>query len=120
MRIKVYITINSASYVLPLTNNLSIVFNSGTTTITTDMSMLADAEITIKPNAKVVINSNKSLYIYDKDERQGTTADGTAHTVLRARQLRAAAPHRRLPPLLAHRSRAVAPDRTLLDVCPAL
>ena len=62
---------NSANYVLPITNNLTVRVNSGTTTISQDMCMLPGSEIIVGESATVVLASGVSLYVYDLDEWTG-------------------------------------------------
>ena len=59
---------NSAKYVLPINNNLSVYINSGTSTISQDMAFLPGSELTIAKNAKVVISKDVSVYVYDLDQ----------------------------------------------------
>lgn len=63
------IIVKSKNYVLPLTNNLSVFVNSGTLTInqTNGMSLLPDAELTIRKDAKLLIMDSK-LYVYDSED----------------------------------------------------
>lgn len=60
--------VNSASYVLPITNNISINVASGKATINQDLSMLAGVQLTIANGANVTVASGKSVYVYDADE----------------------------------------------------
>ena len=62
---------NSANYVLPITNNLTVRVNSGTTAISQDMCMLPGSEIIVGENATVELASGVNLYVYDSDEWNG-------------------------------------------------
>ena len=59
---------NSEEYVLPITNNLSVNINSGTTTVSQDMAVLPGAEITVAEGASFILASKVNMYIYDTDE----------------------------------------------------
>ena len=71
--------INSANYVLPITNNVSIHINSGTTTLKQSVALLPGTELTIAKNAVLdiaqgngqindLITETYGLVIYDSDE----------------------------------------------------
>lgn len=62
---------NSANYVLPITNNLKVTVNSGTTTIGQDMCMLPGSEITIAGEANIALASGVSFFVYDLTEWSG-------------------------------------------------
>ena len=58
-------TINSTSYVLPVTNNMDITIrNGGKVTISEDVCALPDVLITIDEDAKLIVSKN--TYIYDR------------------------------------------------------
>lgn len=59
---------DSRDYVLPVTNNLKIHLLSGDLGITQSSVLLPGSEIEIDKTATVHINSNQSLYLYDKAE----------------------------------------------------
>ena len=61
-------SVNSASYVLPITNNISINIQSGKVTINQDTALLAGVEVSITDGADLTISSGKNVYIYDGDE----------------------------------------------------
>ena len=61
-------TVNSASYVLPITNNISINIQSGKVTINQDAALLAGVEVNIAEGADLTVSSRKTLYVYDADE----------------------------------------------------
>ena len=60
--------VNSASYVLPITNNISINIQSGKVTINQDTALLAGVEVSITDGADLTVSSGKNVYIYDGDE----------------------------------------------------
>ena len=60
--------VNSASYVLPITNNISINIQSGKVTINQDTALLAGVEVSIAEGADLTVSSGKNVYIYDGDE----------------------------------------------------
>ena len=62
------ISVNSASYVLPITNNISINIQSGKVTINQDTALLAGVEVSIAEGADLTVSSGKNVYIYDGDE----------------------------------------------------
>ena len=61
-------SVNSASYVLPITNNISINIQSGKVTINQDTALLAGVEVSITDGADLTVSSGKNVYIYDGDE----------------------------------------------------
>ena len=62
-------SVNSASYVLPITNNISIDIQSGgKVTIKQDTALLAGVEVSIAEGADLTVSSEKNVYIYDGDE----------------------------------------------------
>lgn len=61
-------SVNSASYVLPITNNITINIQSGNVTINQDTALLAGVEVNIAEGAGLTVANGKSIYIYDRDE----------------------------------------------------
>ena len=62
-------SVSSSSYVLPLTNNMTINLNTGSKlTINQTAALLAGVEATVAKDAELVVSSGKSIYIYDRDE----------------------------------------------------
>ena len=62
-------SVNSASYVLPITNNISIDIQSGgKVTIKQDTALLAGVEVSIAEGADLTVSGGKNVYIYDGDE----------------------------------------------------
>ena len=61
-------SVNSASYVLPITNNITINIQSGNVTINQDAALLAGVEVNIAEGADLTVANGKSIYIYDSDE----------------------------------------------------
>ena len=60
--------VNSASYVLPITNNITIDIQSGNVTINQDAALLAGVEVNIAEGAGLTVANGKNVYIYDSDE----------------------------------------------------
>ena len=60
--------VNSASYVLPITNNITINIQSGNVTINQDAALLAGVEVNIAEGAGLTVANGKNIYIYDRDE----------------------------------------------------
>mgnify|MGYP004457624439 FL=1 len=61
-------SVNSASYVLPITNNMTINIQSGNVTINQDAALLAGVEVNIAEGAGLTVASGKNIYFYDSDE----------------------------------------------------
>ena len=62
-------SVSSSSYVLPLTNNMTINLVTGSKlTINQTAALLPGVETTIAKDAELVVSSGKSIYIYDRDE----------------------------------------------------
>ena len=61
-------SVNSASYVLPITNNITINIQSGNVTINQDAALLAGVEVNIAEGAGLTVASGKNIYFYDSDE----------------------------------------------------
>ena len=69
IKMKVIIaTIDSAKYVLPITNNVNINIHSGVTTISQDAALLPGVQVTIDQGARLDIQSKANLYVYDADQ----------------------------------------------------
>ena len=62
------IEVNSASFVLPITNNITISIQSGNVTINQDTALLAGVEVNIAEGAGLTVTNGKNVYIYDSDE----------------------------------------------------
>ena len=62
------LNVNSAEYVLPITNNISINIQSGKVTINQDTALLAGVEVSIAEGADLTIANGKTVYVYDSDE----------------------------------------------------
>lgn len=60
--------VDSASYVLPITNNITINIQSGNVTINQDTALLAGVEVNIAEGAGLTVANGKNVYIYDSDE----------------------------------------------------
>ena len=61
-------SVNSASYELPITNNITINIQSGNVTINQDAALLAGVEVNIAEGAGLTVANDKNVYIYDSDE----------------------------------------------------
>lgn len=64
-------TMTSSDYVLPITNNMSVVLQNGTKLSTdNDVAMLAGSELVIDKESELIIGTTKSpeFYVYDRDE----------------------------------------------------
>lgn len=63
------IKVNSSSYVLPLTNNMTVDLKSGSKlTVNQTAALLPGVEVSIAKNAELTVASGKSMYIYDMVE----------------------------------------------------
>lgn len=60
--------VNSASYVLPITNNITINIQSGNVTINQDAALLAGVEVNIAEGAGLTVANGKNIYFYDGEE----------------------------------------------------
>ena len=60
--------VNSASYVLPITNNITINIQSGNVTINQDAALLAGVEVNIAEGAGLTVSNGKNIYFYDSAE----------------------------------------------------
>ena len=78
--------VDSASYVLPITNNITINIQSGNATINQDAALLAGVEVNIAEGAGLTVANGKSIYIYDRDEwvAQNFVTGGKFKAVLNA------------------------------------
>ena len=78
--------VNSESYVLPITNNITINIQSGNVTINQDAALLAGVEVNIAEGAGLTVANGKSIYIYDRDEwvAQNFVTGGKFKAVLNA------------------------------------
>ena len=70
-------SVSSSSYVLPLTNNMTIDLTTGSKlTINQTASLLPGVQASIAEGAELVVSSGKSIYIYDVDEWGGYCGAG--------------------------------------------
>lgn len=60
--------VDSASYVLPITNNITINIQSGNATTNQDAALLAGVEVNIAEGAGLTVANGKNIYFYDSDE----------------------------------------------------
>ena len=62
------ITVNSANFVLPITNNMDITVRSGANVdIAENVCIMPDASVTVERGATLNIASGKNVYVYDKN-----------------------------------------------------
>lgn len=61
-------SVNSAEYVLPITNNIYINIETGKVTINQDTALLAGVQVHIASGADLTIANGKTVYVYDSDE----------------------------------------------------
>ena len=72
-------SVSSSSYVLPLTNNMTINLTSGSKlTVNQTAALLPGVQASIAKGAELVVSSGKSIYIYDVDEWGGYCGAGDA------------------------------------------
>lgn len=71
LTIEAGMSINSADYVLPVTNNITVNVNSGTTVVSQDMALLPGCQINVTEGAFFNLAEGKSLYVYDADNWNG-------------------------------------------------
>ena len=76
-------SVNSSSYVLPLTNNMTINLTSGSKlTVNQTAALLPGVQASIAKDAELKVPSGKSIYIYDVDEWGSyCSGGGNAHFV---------------------------------------
>lgn len=60
--------VDSASYVLPITNNITINIQSGNVTINQTAALLAGVQVNIAEGAGLTVANGKNIYFYDSDE----------------------------------------------------
>ena len=60
--------VDSASYVLPIANNITINIQSGNVTINQDAALLAGVQVNIAEGAGLTVANGKNIYFYDSDE----------------------------------------------------
>ena len=60
--------VDSASYVLPITNNITINIQSGNVTINQGAALLAGVQVNIAEGAGLTVANGKNIYFYDSDE----------------------------------------------------
>ena len=72
-------SVSSSSYVLPLTNNMTINLTSDSKlTVNQTAALLPGVQASIAKGAELVVSSGKSIYIYDVDEWGGYCGAGDA------------------------------------------
>lgn len=69
--------INSKDYVLPVNNNMTLEILSGRVAVNCDAALLPGAQITIARGAELSVSTDKSLYVYDRDQWKGPYVYGS-------------------------------------------
>ena len=73
------IKVDSSTYVLPLTNNMTIDLKSGSKlTLNQTAALLPGVEVSIARDAELVVSNGQSMYIYDEGEWGGYCGTGDA------------------------------------------
>ena len=60
--------IDTSKYELPITNNLTVIANSGNVTLNQDLALLPGSEIIVRKDATCTLGSGVNIYAYDADE----------------------------------------------------
>ncbi len=74
-------SISTDNYILPITSNITIDIQSGTTTINQDISLLPGVEAKVGENASFVVGSGKSVYVYDNDDWGNFTGSAKLYVI---------------------------------------
>ena len=75
-------SVSSSSYVLPLTNNMTINLTSGSKlTVNQTAALLPGVQASIAKGAELKVSNEKSIYIYDVDEWGGYCGTGKAQYI---------------------------------------
>ena len=75
-------SVSSSSYVLPLTNNMTINLTSGSKlTVNQTAALLPGVQASIAKGAELRVSEGKSIYIYDADEWGGYCGSGDAQYI---------------------------------------
>lgn len=67
LKVSVY-TFDSKDYVLPVNSNMTLEILSGSVAVNSDAALLPGAQITIAQGAELSVSTNKSLYVYERDQ----------------------------------------------------
>lgn len=67
LKVSVY-TFDSKDYVLPVNSNMTLEILSGRVAVNSDAALLPGAQITIAQGAELSVSTNKSLYVYERDQ----------------------------------------------------
>lgn len=71
-------SVNSSSYVLPLTNNMTVnLTQRSKLTVNQTVALLPGVEVTIARDAELVVPNGQSMYIYDKEQWGNYCGDGS-------------------------------------------
>lgn len=68
------VEVNSADFILPITNNIDVNIKSGNTTIANEMNFLPGSSVTVDKNATLTIESGKRAFFYDKNQWESNYA----------------------------------------------
>lgn len=74
-------SIDTSRYVLPITSNITIDVQTGTTQIKQDISLLPGVEIHVASGASMTIASGKKAYVYDNDEWGNFTGSARLYVI---------------------------------------
>ncbi len=75
------ITINSANYILPITNTMKIHVLDGDFAITNDTELMPGSSVEINKTASLSVNSGKKLYVFDQHQWTSTSYPDAAINV---------------------------------------
>ena len=73
------ISLNSADYVLPITNNMDIIATGVTMNITSQLALLAGASLQIATDASIITSND--IIVYDKEHNSHISGNGYWHPV---------------------------------------
>ena len=74
-------SISTGEYMLPINGNMTIDIESGSTVIKQDMELLPGGTVSVQKNATVTVNTNTSVYLYDKDNWDNFTGSAKLYVV---------------------------------------
>lgn len=75
------ITINSANYILPITNTMKVHVLDGDFAITNDTELMPGSSVEINKTASLSVNSGKKLYVFDQHQWTSTSYPDAAINV---------------------------------------
>ncbi len=74
-------SINTADYILPITNNITINLHTGTATINQDIEMLPGSEINVGRDVVMNIANGTEVYLYDNDDWGNFTGSARLYVI---------------------------------------